>query len=80
MSRTAYSRLLPKDIINKEKTGWTVPVGLWLTMRKDAELEEFYVSRLGKDKLNAVSTSQKSAKLLIPDLTLQDWKKIYKVQ
>ena len=80
MSRTAYSRLLPKDIINKEKTGWTVPVGLWLTMRTDAELEEFYVSRLGRDKLNAVSTSQKSAKLLIPDLTLQDWKKIYKVQ
>lgn len=80
MSRKAYDGILPNEIIYKEKTGWTVPVGFWLTNKMDKDLEMFYTKSLGREKLEKVTSSQKSAKMLIPDLILKDWKKTYKVQ
>ena len=79
MIRSAYSGILPNEIINKSKTGWTVPVGLWLTNKVDKDLENFYTKSLGNDPLKIVTASQKSAKMLIPDLILKDWKETYKV-
>ena len=29
ISRNSYSDILPKNIINKSKTGWTAPINLW---------------------------------------------------
>ena len=80
ISRTAYTGILPKEIINKTKTGWTVPVGFWLTQKMDKDLELFYTKSLGREGLNIVTTSQKSAKMLIPDLIYKDWQKTYRVQ
>ena len=80
ISRTAYTGILPKEIINKTKTGWTVPVGFWLTEKMDKDLELFYTKSLGREGLNIVTTSQKSAKMLIPDLIYKDWQKTYRVQ
>ena len=79
ISRSAYNGILPNEIIYKEKTGWTVPVGFWLTNKMDQDLEEFYTKSLGQDALKVVTSSQKSAKMLIPDLTLKHWKEKYKV-
>ena len=80
MARNAYKGRLPIEIINKPKTGWTVPVGYWLTNRMHDKLEKFYTDSMGTDKLKRVTTSQKSAKMLIPDLILKYWKQTYKVQ
>ena len=79
ISRSAYNGLLPNEIIYKAKTGWTVPVGFWLTNKMDKDLENFYTESLGQDALKVVTSSQKSAKMLIPDLTLKHWKEKYKV-
>ena len=79
MIRSAYNGILPNQIINKTKTGWTVPVGLWLTNKMDKDLENFYTKELGYEKLKVVTSSQKSAKMLIPDLILKHWKETYKV-
>jgi len=79
MIRSAYNGILPDAIIYKPKTGWTVPVGLWLTNKMDKDLEDFYTKELGNEKLKTVTSSQKSAKMLIPDLILKHWKETYKV-
>ena len=79
MIRSAYNGILPNAIIYKPKTGWTVPVCLWLTNKMDKDLEDFYTKELGNKKLKTVTSSQKSAKMLIPDLILKHWKEIYTV-
>ena len=45
----------------------------------DKDLEDFYTKSLGQDALKVVTSSQKSAKMLIPDLILKHWKETYKV-
>ncbi len=79
MTRTAYKEILPREIINKSKTGWTVPVGLWLTKKMDKSLEKFYTDSMGEDPLQIVSVSQKAAKMLMPDFILKHWKETYKI-
>ena len=80
MVRNAYKGRLLIEIIEKPKTGWTVPVGYWLTKKMNSKLEKFYIDSMGLDGLKRVTTSQKSAKMLIPDLILKYWKQTYKVQ
>ena len=46
----------------------------------DKDLETFYTKSLGQEQLKKVTSSQKSAKMLMPDLILKDWKQTYKVQ
>ena len=79
MIRSAYKGILPDEIINKTKTGWTVPVGLWLTNKMDKDLEEFDTKSIGDAKLKKVTASQKTAKMLISDLILTHWKETYKL-
>lgn len=79
MIRDAYEGILPSAITTKAKTGWTVPVGLWLTNKLDSTLEKFYTDRVGEQGLKIVTSSQKSGKMLIPDLILKDWQQTYKV-
>jgi hypothetical protein len=45
----------------------------------DKDLEDFYTKELGHEKWKTVTSSQKSAKMLIPDLILKHWKETYKV-
>jgi len=79
MIRDAYEGILPSAITTKAKTGWTVPVGLWLTNKLDSTLEKFYTDRVGEQGLKIMTSSQKSGKMLIPDLILKDWQQTYKV-
>jgi len=67
-------------ITNKEKTGWTVPVGYWLTNAMDDKLKNFYNSRVGKEALRNTTASQKSAKMLIPYMMVKDWKTTYRME
>ena len=68
-------------IINKEKTGWTVPIGYWLTQQKIPELRELYNKSLGeKSSLDILKASQKAGKALIPAWIINDWIKTYKIK
>ena len=80
ISRHAYLGILPNQITSKSKTGWTVPVGYWLTNKMDNKLTNFYTRSMGNQRLNKITTSQKSAKVLIPDLIYKDWKTTYEVK
>ena len=76
--KQAYAGKLPRQIINKVKTGWTVPVGHWLTTSTSDKLNKFYKERTGNaSKLNVVKASQKAGKALIPAWIVSDWIKRY---
>ncbi len=79
--KKAYAGKLPKIILNKIKTGWTVPVGHWLTTKTSAKLNDFYQARTGTDsKLNVTKASQKAGKALIPAWIVSDWIKKYNMK
>ena len=65
--KRAYKGHLPDVIINKGKTGWTVPVGHWLTANMNPALRKFYNDAMqNKSGLNVISASQKAGKALVP--------------
>ena len=87
LTKIAYKKHLPTHIINKYKTGWTVPIGYWLTMNMSKEIKKFYESRLGvinahntTAHLNIVKASQKAGKALLPAWIINDWLKTYKIK
>ena len=76
--KKAYAGKLPTAIINKLKTGWTVPVGHWLTTSTSTKLTKFYKDRTGEQsKLDITKASQKAGKALIPAWMVSDWIKKY---
>jgi len=76
--KRAYLGKLPDKIINKQKTGWTVPVGYWLTTSTSAKLNKFYKDRTGEhSKLDVIKASQKAGKALISAWIVSDWIKKY---
>jgi asparagine synthetase B (glutamine-hydrolysing) len=80
-TKKAYLKYLPEFIIKKEKTGWTVPLGYWLTKGQSTRLTEFYNKALtDKSGLDIVMTSQKAGKALVPAWIINDWIKIYKIK
>ena len=80
LTKDAYKDIFPAQIINKMKTGWTVPIGHWLTKNMDAELQSFYKDRM-KDGhgLDVIKASQKAGKALVPAWIFKDWMKKYNV-
>ena len=81
LTKKAYKDLLPKQIINKLKTGWTVPVGEWMTTNENTELNSLYKTSLGdKSGLDIIKTSQKAGKALLPAWIINDWIKTYKIK
>ena len=81
LTKKAYKNLLPKQIINKSKTGWTVPMGDWMTKNESAELNNLYKASLGeKSGLDIIKTSQKAGKALLPAWIINDWMKVYKIK
>jgi|TARA_B110000858_G_scaffold194573_1_gene249225 asparagine synthase (glutamine-hydrolysing) len=80
LTKIAYKNILPDEIINKKKTGWTVPVGYWLVNKLNKRLNDFYKSAMGTDILDTVKASQKVGKTLIPRWILKDWKTKYKIK
>ena len=80
LTKIAYKGLLPDAIINKQKTGWTVPIGQWLAQGTNKELNNFYLYSMGeKSILDKVSVSQKAGKALVPGWVMKDWIKRYEM-
>jgi len=80
-TKKAYLNHLPGFIIKKEKTGWTVPLGYWLTKATSTRLLDFYNKALtGEGGLDIVKTSQKAGKALVPAWIINDWIKKYKIK
>ena len=80
LTKIAYKGLMPDAIINKGKTGWTVPVGHWLTTNVNENLKSFYVNAIGDNsKLNIIKASQKAGKAIVPAWIVKDWIKKYKM-
>ena len=80
-TKRAYELALPEMILKKEKTGWTVPLGYWLTKSTSTTLTNFYNNAL-KDKggLDIIKTSAKAGKALVPSWIVSDWIKKYKMK
>jgi asparagine synthetase B (glutamine-hydrolysing) len=80
LTKKAYNGLLPNEIINKGKTGWTVPIGIWLTTNVDEKLKKFYTDAMqDKSKLDMIKASQKAGKALVPAWIVNDWIKKYEM-
>jgi asparagine synthase (glutamine-hydrolysing) len=80
LTKKAYNGLLPNEIINKGKTGWTVPIGIWLTTNVDEKLKKFYNDAMqDKSKLDMIKASQKAGKALVPAWIVNDWIKKYEM-
>ncbi len=80
LTKQAYLGRLPNEIINKGKTGWTVPVGHWLTANMNDKLKQFYNDAMkDKGKLDVIKASQKAGKALVPAWIVSDWIKKYQM-
>ena len=80
-TKKAYKNIMPNKIVHKQKTGWTVPLGYWLTLNKSKELTDFYNSALqDKGGLDIIKASQKAGKSLVPSWIINDWIKKYKIK
>ena len=78
--KEAYQKFLPEYIINKPKTGWTVPIGYWIMDDVDEKLSEVYDQTIGADRLKLVGRSQKIGKRLIPEWQIKSWKEKYQIK
>lgn len=80
LTKQSYNGRLPNEIIHKGKTGWTVPVGHWLTSNMSEKLKKFYnESMKEQSKLDVIKASQKAGKALIPAWMVKDWIKKYQM-
>lgn len=81
LTKIAYDGHLPYWIIKKQKTGWTVPLGYWLTNNSSLALNKFYKKSLQeKSGLDIIMASQKAGKALVPAWIINDWIKTYKIE
>ena len=81
LTKQAYKDILPWYIVNKQKTGWTVPLGYWLTNGTSDKLQKKYKKALKeKSGLDIIGASQKAGKALIPSWIINDWIKKYKIE
>ena len=80
-TKRAYKDILPEYIIKKGKTGWTVPVGYWLSNNTGDRLRKAYSNALKKSSgLDIIKASQKAGKALVPAWIVNDWMKTYKIK
>ena len=81
LTKIAYEKILPKQIIKKEKTGWTAPIGYWLKNNSDKELSDFYLQSIGEEnKMNTITVNAKIGKSIIPAWAYKSWKEKYKIK
>jgi asparagine synthase (glutamine-hydrolysing) len=78
--KKTYEKFLPEYIINKEKTGWTVPIGYWLMDNVNDNLTNAYDQEIGKERLRSQGRSQKAGKRLMPEWQVKNWKEKYKIK
>ena len=80
MVKKAYEKFLPGYIVNKEKTGWTVPIGYWLMDNVSDHLTSVYDQEIGKERLQSQGRSQKAGKRLMPEWQVKNWKEKYQIK
>ena len=81
LTKKAYKKLLPKEIIRKQKTGWTVPIGHWLKNNINKELTDFYLQGMGdENKMETITVNAKVGKSLVPAWAYKSWKEKYKIK
>ena len=81
LTKIAYKKLLPNEITNKSKTGWTVPIGHWLKSKVDQDLNNFYETSMGDDNsIDLVTLNAKVGKSLVPGWAYKSWKEMYKIK
>ena len=78
--KKAYEKFLPGYIVNKEKTGWTVPIGYWLMDNVSDHLTSVYDQEIGKERLQSQGRSQKAGKRLMPEWQVKNWKEKYQIK
>ena len=78
--KKAYEKFLPGYIVNKEKTGWTVPIGYWLMDNVSDHLTSVYDQEIGKERLHLQGRSQKAGKRLMPEWQVKNWKEKYQIK
>ncbi len=73
LSKKAYKNIFPKQIVNKHKTGWTVPVKGWIQDQQVAK--DYYHKRINQsDCLKDIVVRQnETTKSAIPAWILRDW-------
>lgn len=72
-ARMAYENLLPPYITQKGKTGWTLPLGNWISEEQFPELNGFFSKHLGMALPRSHRVGKKTAKRLGTQLVIQDW-------
>ena len=81
LTKISYKKLLPQQIIKKEKTGWTVPIGYWLKTNIDQDLTDFYTQSIGEqNKMNTITINAKVGKSIIPAWAYKSWKEKYDIK
>ncbi len=78
--KEAYKNVLPDYILNKEKTGWTVPIGYWLMDNVDDDLSNVYDEEIGLERLKSQGRSQKAGKRLMPEWQVKKWRQKYQIK
>ena len=78
LAKRAYQGILPEGITKKAKTGWTVPIGLWLSNNVNQSLSKFYTDSMGRGSV--VPASAKSGKGMVPVWQLQSWKQKFNME
>ena len=80
-TKRAYTKLMPDYILKKTKTGWTVPLGYWLTEGTNGRLTKLYKEALQDNSgLDIIKASQKAGKALVPSWIVNDWIKKYNIK
>ena len=74
LTKQAYAGKLPKGIINKLKTGWTVPIQFW------CENNYPELKKLNCRSLEISKACQGHGKAMIPAMIARDWTKLYQMK
>ena len=80
-TKMSYKNILPDYIINKEKTGWTVPLIYWINDHKN--LKELAMDYMNGDDCfkNIISMDNwKNKKTKIVSWMMRSWAKSYRMQ
>ena len=81
LTKIAYKKILPKEILQKDKTGWTVPIGHWLKKDSDKEFTNFYRQSIQEEnKMDTITVNAKVNKSLVPAWAYKSWKEKYKIK
>tara|TARA_B100000683_G_scaffold239169_1_gene245527 strand:- start:78 stop:1796 length:1719 start_codon:yes stop_codon:yes gene_type:complete len=78
--RQAYKDLMPKQIINKEKTGWTAPATFWAKQNMDNDLLEYKYDQIFIDQQHGIQGLKQGSKAMVPGMITSAWATKYNMR